>query len=150
MTSQPHVEFDRSVLGKEIDNGSFEVTRERVLAFARAIGEVSSIYSDDSVAQAAGYPSLIAPPTFVNTFIMGAGRPDPKIEHGTLTFHAGQSLECLLPIKPGDSIRTITSLDDVYAKTGRSGTMVFAVWKTQMFNQNGEVVAVSKESFVRR
>ena len=150
MTSQTQVEFDRSVLGREIDTGTFEVTREKLLAFSRAIGEANSIYSDDEVARKAGYDSIIALPTFVNVFIMGSGRPDPKIQHGTLTFHAGQSLEYRLPIKPGDSISTVTSLDDVYAKTGRAGTMVFAVWKTQMVNQKGEVVAVSRESFVRR
>ena len=154
MVSEPQVEFDRSVLGMEVEMGTFEVTRERILTFDRAVGETNPLFTDDEAARKAGYDSIIAPPTFVNLFVYpgpgSPGRPDPKIQHGTFGAQAGQALEYRLPVKPGDTIRAVTSLEDVYAKTGRSGTMVFAVWKTEMTNQAGEVVAISRESSFRR
>ena len=72
------------------------------------------------------------------------------MKFGTLGFHSGQNLENRLPVSPGDTIRAVTSLEDVYPKTGRAGTMVFIVWKTELTNQSGAVVAVARESFVRR
>ncbi len=150
MTIEPVVEFDRTVLGKEVEGESVVVTREKILAFARAVGETNPLYTDDDAARQAGYPSLIAPPTFINSIRRDVVRPDPKIKHGTLTFFASQALEFHLPVKPGDIIRSVTSLEDVYAKTGRSGTMVFEVWKTEMLNQQGQVVAVSRQSMVHR
>ncbi|MBF8267473.1 MAG: dehydratase [Dehalococcoidia bacterium] len=150
MTSETQVEFDRAVLGKTLEIGPFPVTREHILAFTRAVGETNPLYTDDEAAREAGHDSIIAPPTFVNVFIIGSKRPDPKIQHGTLSFLASQALECCLSVKPGDTLRLFTSLEDVYAKTGRAGTMVFAVWKTEVVNQKAEVVAVARESFVRR
>lgn len=150
MTSETQVEFDRTVLGKTVEAGPFPVTREHILAFTQAVGETNPLYTDDEAAREAGYGSVIAPPTFINLFIIGSNRPDPKIQHGTLGFFASQALESYLPVKPGDTLRLFTSLEDVYAKTGRSGTMVFAVWKTEVINQKAEVVAVARESFVRR
>ena len=53
-------------------------------------------------------------------------------------------------MRPGDTLETKTKLKEVYAKTGRSGKMVFAVWETSLTNQNGDTVALVRESFVRR
>ena len=39
---------------------------------------------------------------------------------------------------------------ELYAKTGRTGTMVFVVWETTFSNQDGTVVAEVEESFARR
>ncbi len=150
MTSQTQVEFDRSVLGQTVESGPFPITRERIDAFAKSAGETNPLYTDDEAAKAAGYDSIIAPPTFVNVFIIGGNRPDPKIQHGKLSFFASQALEYRLSVKAGDTLRGVTSLEDVYAKTGRSGTLVFAVWKTELVNQDGETVAVARESSVRR
>ena len=68
-----------------------------------------------------------------------------KVPDGTPQRHDGQG--CLLP---GDSLDATTKLKEVYAKTGRSGKMVFAVWETAFTNQNGIRVALVNESFVRR
>ena len=144
------IEFDRTVLGQEVVGESMEVTREKMLAFARAVGETNPLYTDDDAARRAGYPSIIAAPTFVNCARRSVVRPDPKIQHGTLRFFANQALEFYLSVVPGDVIHSVTSLEDVYAKTGRSGVMVFEVWRTEMVNQHDQVVAVSRESTVHR
>lgn len=144
------IKFDRSLLGVEHPGGRSEVTREAILTFCQAVGETNPIYTDPEAARAAGYDDIIAPPTFCNLFVSGIGRPDIKLEFGDLMFHAGQAIDSLAPIKPGDTLEGRTALKEVYTKTGRSGTMVFIVWETKFINQDGTTVAAVRESFVRR
>ncbi|MEC7885125.1 MAG: MaoC family dehydratase N-terminal domain-containing protein, partial [Chloroflexota bacterium] len=97
-----------------------------------------------------GTGEVVAPSTICNIFVNGVTRPDINLEFGDLSFFAGQSIECKSEIKPGDTLSATTRLEEVYAKTGRSGKMVFAVWQTTFSNQNDEIVALVNESFVRR
>ena len=150
MTTDEGIKYDRSLLGVEQSIGSFEVTRDMILDFSESTGETNPLYVDEEKAKESEYGSLIAPPTFCNIFINGISRPDIKLEFGDIGFFAGQAIESLAPIKPGDTLDTKTKLKEVYAKTGRSGKMVFAVWETSFTNQNGDTVGLVQESFVRR
>lgn len=150
MTTDDGIKYDRSLLGVEQVIGSYEVTREMILDFSESTGETNPLYVDEDKAKESEYGSLIAPPTLCNIFINGITRPDIKLEFGDIGFFAGQAIESLAPVKPGDVLDTRTKLKEVYAKTGRSGKMVFAVWETSFTNQGGETVALVQESFVRR
>jgi hypothetical protein len=143
MSSEDEIKYDRSLLGVEHPIGTFHVTRELMLSFARATGETNPLFADE-------HGDIIAPPTFCNLFISGVARPDIKLEFGDTSFFASQAIECLAPIRPGDTLEARTKLKEVYAKTGRSGKIVFAVWETSFTNQRGEVVTLAQESFVRR
>ena len=150
MATEPTIDYDRSVLGKEVSGETIIIDREKVLAYAAAIGETNPLFLDDEAAVQAGYKALMAPPSYINALILSSDRPDPKVNFGSLSFHSGQAIETYLPIYAEDAISTTSSLEEVYAKTGRSGTMVFIVWKTELFNQDGALVAIARESFVRR
>ena len=130
--------------------GQFQVTKEMIVRFAESTGETNPVYLDEEKAKETEYGGLIAPPTFCNVFVNGISRPDIKLEFGDLGLFAGQSIECLTPVRPDDTLEATTKLKEVYAKTGRSGKMVFAVWETSFTNQNDETVALVQESFVRR
>ena len=56
----------------------------------------------------------------------------------------------LQPSRPGDTLSAKTQVKDVYAKTGRSGTMVFVVRRTTYSNQDGDEVAFFDQSLVHR
>ena len=150
VTEDPDIKYDRSLLGAEHGMGSFKVTREMIVGFARSTGETNPLYLDDEFGRKSEYGSIIAPPTFCNMFVSGGTRPDIKLEFGDVSLFAGQSIECLAPVRPNDTLRASTKLKDVYAKTGRSGKMVFAVWETSFTNDDGATVALVEESFVRR
>lgn len=150
MTTDEDIKYDRSLLGVEHSVGTFEVTKEMIVSFARSTGETNPLFLDEEKAKESRYGGLIAPPTFCNIFISGGTRPDVKIEFGDMTLFAGQAIESLSPVRPGDTLETKTKLKEVYAKTGRSGKMVFAVWETSLTNQKGDTVALVRESFVRR
>jgi acyl dehydratase len=141
--------YDRSLLGVEHHVGTFGVTRQMIVAFARATGEVDPAYGDATGSESDA-DGPVAPPTFCNVFTAEITRPDIKLEFGDTGFFAGQSIECGAAVRPGDTLDVTTTLKDVYAKTGRSGKMAFAVWETRFTNQRGETAALVQESFVRR
>ncbi len=150
MTTDQDITYDRSLLGVEHPVGTYSVTREMIVSFARSSGETNPLYLDETAAAKSEYGSIVAPPTFCNVLVTRENRPDIKLEFGDLSFFAGQAIESLGPVRPGDTLTAKTKLKDVYAKTGRSGKMVFAVWETAFKNQNGDTVALVQESFVRR
>jgi hypothetical protein len=146
MTTDEGIVYDRSLLGVENHIGTFKLTRETILNFAKSTGETDPRYIGDEN----GEGEIIAPATICNIFVSGVSRPDIKLEFGEISFFAGQAIECKAEIRPDDVLSASTKLDNVYAKTGRSGKMVFAVWETHFKNQNDKTVALVTESFVRR
>ncbi|MQF68076.1 MaoC family dehydratase [SAR202 cluster bacterium AD-802-K11_MRT_200m] len=146
MTTDEGIKYDRSLLGVEHPIGTFDVTKKMIVGFARSTGETDTKF----IGNPDGTGEVVAPSTICNIFVNGVTRPDINLEFGDLSFFAGQSIECKSEIKPGDTLSATTRLEEVYAKTGRSGKMVFAVWQTTFSNQNDEIVALVNESFVRR
>ena len=149
MTTQ-ELDFDRSHLGVDYDAGTYSVDKDQVLRYCQAIGETSPVHTDEEAARAAGHPGLLVPPTFCAIFVRSFGRPDIKLKFGRTGFHAGEAIESILPIHVGDTLTAKTRLKEVYAKTGRSGTMAFVVWETSFTNQRGQQVVAVQESMVRR
>jgi acyl dehydratase len=143
------IEFDRSILGKEFVLGTFQVTEDRILAFAQAVGETSPQYVNPEAAQKTASGGLVAPPIFYDVF-RADQPPDPKVRFGKVSFNAGQRCEFYSPMRPGDTITLKARITDVYEKTGRTGKMVFIIRETTYENQNGEKVAVVEQSQVRR
>ena len=55
----------------------YEVSRVKIAEFAGAIGDPNPVYRDRGAAQAAGYPDVIAPPTFPVEGRVPAEAPEP-------------------------------------------------------------------------
>lgn len=147
---QTHLDYDRSLLGKDLPAGSFDVTKESISAYCTAVGETNPLFTDEKAARGAGHRGVVAPPTMCNVFIRGLNRPDVKLQGARMRMHGGQTVESLAPICAGDKLSAVTRLKDVYAKTGRTGTMAFIVWETEFTNQLGQRVALGRESFMAR
>lgn len=136
-------EIDRSIVGEEFDDSVSEpVTREEIAEFARAIGETDARYFCEEP---------VAPPTFCVRF-RGNRFFHPKLPAELLMtgFDAGKDVVFGAPIRPGDVIRSTTTLHEIYEKTGRSGTMLFTVGRQTQVNQRGEMVARIDSRFVMR
>jgi acyl dehydratase len=150
MTTEERVfEYDESVIGKEFEMGSREITREHIRRFCEVLGETNPLYTDDAAAAAGPYGSVIAPPGLVYSLSVGQG-PDAKLKFGNATFHSGERAELHAVVRPGDVISAKQFIKEVYPKTGRSGTMVFVVRRTEFRNQNDELVAAVEQSMVSR
>jgi acyl dehydratase len=151
MTSEtaPDLSYDESVIGVEIDAGDTAITREQIAAYCDAVGESNPLYRDEQAAAAGPYGGIIAPPGLLHT-IQTQGWLDPKVQFGNTTFAAGSRMELLHPVRAGDTINARVAIKEVYAKTGRTGTMVFVVRRTTYRNQDGVDVAINDFSQVHR
>src|SRR5262245_4799537 len=131
------LEFDPSILGTEFDRTEHDpVAAEDLVSFARALGETSPCYVDSG-------PALVGHPTYCIRFRGRKFFPDnlPERLRTRMSFDAGKDIEFGAPVRPGDRITVVSTLHDLYEKTGRSGTMVFVVVRFTMTNQQGELVA---------
>ena len=142
--------YDRSLHDKEHRAGPFEITAEMIQAVNASLGENGSAFTSVEGAKDSGFKGMIAPPTLCSIFVREVQLPDVGIDFGTTQMHAGQRVQPVAPIYAGDRITATSHLKEVYAKTGRSGTMVFIVWETTFRNQDEQVVAEVQESFARR
>ena len=50
MATEPTIDYDRSVLGKEVPGETITINREKILAYAAAIGEINPLFLDDEAA----------------------------------------------------------------------------------------------------
>jgi acyl dehydratase len=139
VSDEPLFEYDESVIGVEKEVGAIEVTAERLQRLREIVGETNPRYTEQG----------FAPPSFLQRMRFGAG-PDPRVRYGNLVTHAGSRLELLEPVKVGDTLTGYAQAKEVYAKTGRSGPMVFAVHRLTYRNQHGVDVAYSDQAIAHR
>lgn len=144
------LEFDRSVLGVDVDIGEFHVTKEAIIAYARALGETNPLYVDEEAAKNGPYGTVIAPAGFY-TYMKFRPGPNPglKVHENRLGYMAAQDIEYIEPIRAGDTISARAQISHVYTKTGRTGRLVFVVTRTTYTNQHGRTVMVVESSNVR-
>jgi 3-hydroxybutyryl-CoA dehydratase len=126
------------------------VTAERIANFCIAVGETNPLYVDPATAAAGPHRGIIAPPAFVAAFRYADDVFEslPAFARGGLM--AGIDIELRVPIRVGDSIRVSSELKETYEKTGRTGTMIFAVARSTLTNQKGEVVAYVDHRMMNR
>ncbi len=140
------LDIDPRVLGQEFDRAEHDpVTAEDLISFARALGETHPCYIQ------AG-PGLVAHPTYCLRFKGRKFFPDtlPETLRFRMSFDAGKDVALGAPIRPGDVITIVSTLHEVYEKTGRTGSMVFVVVRFTMTNQRGAMVAIVDNRFMYR
>ena len=101
------IKLDPNLIGKEFPVCTVAVTAEDIRAFAEAMEDLNPVYFDMEAAQAAGYPTIIAPPLFCMKMRGGRMRPDVPLEPGYASLHAGQDIR--LPTRSTQDRRTITA-----------------------------------------
>ena len=144
-------EFDRSILGQVFDETDFPpITKDEILKFAEALGETNPLYTDEEAAAQGPYGGLVAPPTFVTRLRPQKMTPEHMPRFGKVGFDGGRDLESFTPVRPGDALKMVSTIHDIYEKTGRSGSMYFIVLRNEITNQNGEKVAVVDHRIVQR
>ncbi len=144
-------DFDRSILGQVFDETDFPpITKDDILKFAEALGETNPLYTDEEAAAQGPYGGLVAPPTFVTRLRPQKMTPEHMPRFGKVGFDGGRDLESFTPVRPGDVLKMVSTIHDIYEKTGRSGSMYFIVLRNEITNQNGEKVAVVDHRIVQR
>lgn len=123
-------------VGKEFETTDFPISAQRLLAWATGCGETGPRFVDTN------HPDFQGHETF--TGCLGTGRmlPEgfPELGNGR-GIDGGKSVVVYAPIRPGDVLTGRSTIADVYAKTGRSGTMIFIVHRMDFVNQRDEAVS---------
>jgi acyl dehydratase len=141
--------FDHSAVGVEVDAGVVTVTREAIAAYCAALEETNPLWTDAAWAASGPYGGIIAPPAFVTTLPARSGL-NPRVKFGNSTFLGGRRIEAFEPVHPGDTITIREEVQEPFAKTGRTGTMVFAIRRVTYRNQHRRTVAVAETSTLYR
>jgi len=137
-------DLDRALIGQEFDRVvSPPITAAEIIRFASAYGETDPNYTDAKAATSGPHGGLVAPPLFAVSLrrerFVPASIPSKVIYRG---MDAGKDVEVGVPIRPGDVLTSVATVHDIYEKTGRSGSMMFLVFRTVVTNQHGEIAAV--------
>ena len=59
--------LNKSLINKTYPPIIFDIEKQRVRFFSKAIGQTDPVYFDEDIAKENGFPSLLAPPTFLTT-----------------------------------------------------------------------------------
>lgn len=140
----PEVTYNEDILHKEQFTGIVDLTQEMVDRYIELTGipKVETAYGEREEA-----PTAMLNVFFTRNQEQGA---DVKLEGATVGLNAGRAIELHTPIYVGDRLTRYAVLQDVYSKTGRSGTMAFEVWEILFRNDAGELVARARDSMVYR
>ncbi|MCW2542903.1 MAG: MaoC-like dehydratase [Frankiales bacterium] len=128
----------------------FEVTRGDIRRFALAIGDRNPIYLDPEAAQAAGYPDVIAPPTFLISASTGEGAggligdPDSGVVYA-LVVHGEERFDFHRPVRAGDVLDSLTRIASI-RDAGKNELMTLVTEVTS----NDEPVATVTNTIVSR
>ena len=124
--------------GKTYPAFEYEVGREKIREYARAVGEESPVHHDPAAAREAGFRGVVAPPMFCVVYSAGAMGPailDPELGINLmLMVHGSQEFEWDEPVVAGDTITTEARVRDIYEKNG----MNFYVFESESKNQEGK------------
>jgi acyl dehydratase len=128
----------------------YEVSRVKIREFADAIGETSPLCRDREAAQAAGYPDVIAPPTFP-IVVTAAGSAKVTTDPGVgvnyaMVVHGEQRFEHSRPLHAGDMVVWQSTIESV--RQVRDMTMLTTA--TQIRTLDGEHVCTARSTLVER
>ncbi len=136
------LDLDRSVVGSEFDRTVLDpVTADEIREYASFTGEPVGVNK-------AGI--MTAPASFVLRMRGKRFMPRNLPDLGRSGFDAGKDIEILGDVHPGDVLTTVSTVHDLYEKTGRSGAMTFLVLRSVITNQKGERVAVIDQRMMFR
>jgi acyl dehydratase len=123
--------------GKTYPPFEYEVGREKIREYARAVGETNPVHHDPAAAREAGFRNVVAPPMFCVVYSAGAMGPailDPELGINLMTMvHGSQEFEWDEPVVAGDVITTATTTKEIFEKNG----MTFYVFESESKNQDG-------------
>jgi len=128
----------------------YEVSRVKIADFADAIGEPSELCRDRDAAVKAGYPDVIAPPTFAVVISMHAAdeaNNDPGLGLDySMVVHGQQSFSHSRPLHAGDVVVVTTTIESIKSV----GAMSMLVTSTDIVTVDGEHVCTAKSMLVER
>lgn len=141
---------DDSAQGKSFPAFEYEVGKEKIGEFARAIGVDNPVFFDREAATEVGFRDVTAPPMFAVVYCAGAMAPAIFDDEVAMNFaamvHGGQEFVWGEPVCSGDVISTTATVKSIDERDGKG----FYVFESVSTNQDGaEVVRGTWTNIVR-
>ncbi|MGN6795309.1 MAG: MaoC family dehydratase N-terminal domain-containing protein [Streptosporangiaceae bacterium] len=128
----------------------YEISRVKLAEFADAIGDQNPLYRDAGAAVEAGFPDVIAPPTFPIVISMassGQAMADPGLNlNYAMVVHGEQRFEYQRPLHAGDVVTAQVTISDI-RDVGRNSVMTTT---TRISTVDGEHVCTAHATLVER
>jgi acyl dehydratase len=144
--------LNRDWIGRKAPQGEpVEITRNDIRRFAAAIGDDNPLYTDRAAARAAGYPDVVAPPTFLISASTGGGDggfirdPDLRLDFG-MVVHGEETFAFTRPVVAGDVLTMEQRIQDMAVK----GSNELLTLVTEVTDAAGEHVASITNVIVSR
>jgi acyl dehydratase len=143
--------LDPSYVGRSYPpTAPYEVGREKIREFARAVGAVHAIHHDPEAARALGHPDVVAPPTFPIVVTMAAGNrvvddPDLGLDYSRVV-HGEQRFRYARPVYAGDRLTCVTAIEEITSRGGHD----FLTTRTEISSDTGEPVVTVWSRLVQR
>ncbi len=142
--------IDHKFIGKEYPPIKYEIGREKLKEYARAVGDMKPIHHDEKVGAASSYGDIIATPSFAAVYALLGARNlffDPEIKiNMAMLVHGEQEFEWYRPARPGDVMTVTGKITEIYEKKD----LDFVVYEARAVNQEDELVCVARATFVIR
>ncbi len=143
--------LDQSFVGRTYPpTEPYEVGREKIREFARAVRDQHPAYTDPEAAKALGHPDVICPPTFPIVISMPAG--DQVVEDPELgldwsrVVHGDQKFVYTRPMRAGDRIRCTVTVQSIKSVAGND----MITLASDLHTVEGELVCTTYAMLVAR
>ncbi|GAA4437395.1 MaoC family dehydratase N-terminal domain-containing protein [Phytohabitans houttuyneae] len=143
--------LDQSFIGRTYPpTAPYQVGREKIREFAKAIGATDPLHHDPEAARAAGYSDVVATPTFPVVITMAASRqivddPELGVDY-TRVVHGDQRFAYKRPVVAGDELVSVNTVEEILSRGGHD----FLTIRTDVSTSAGEpVVSVWSKLVVR-
>ena len=144
--------IDKKLIGKRYPDISFAIEKQRLRFFSKATSQTDPIYFNEKIAKQKGYPSIVAPPTFLTTVGYEKDNPYDFLDELGIeidrVLSAGQNYIFYNLIFAGDLISMKSRISDIYDK--KSGKLQFVEISSEFYNQKATKVAKSISTLVYR
>src|SRR5215472_18559273 len=126
------------------------VSREKLREFADAIGDTNPVYRSRAAAQEAGFPDVIAPPTFaivISSASAAGALADPGLNlNYAMVVHGEQRFEYARPLVAGDVVTAQSTISSIRA----AGRLSMMTTTTEIRTVDGERVCTAHSTLVER
>jgi acyl dehydratase len=143
--------LDPSFVGRTYPpTDAYEVGREKIREFARAVGATDPAHTDPAAARALGHPDVVAPPTFPVVLTMSAGAQiidDPALDIDySRVVHGDQKFAYTRPVYAGDRLTCVCTVEEITSRGGHD----FVTTRTDVATEDGEPVVTAWSKLVVR
>jgi hypothetical protein len=128
-------ELKSKFLDLEFDRTGFIIESDKCVAVASAYGETRPEFVDRA------HPDFQVCLPVLASLASGRRLPIDFPSLGGISMDGGKAVTSFAPVRPGTQLSGRTHLHDIYAKSGRSGRMVFLVSRMELYDDKGTHLA---------